>query len=89
LFGLWQYDDETTILISEEDLKRLPHNSLVISPEKWKIIKLCGRPIGFEETGNRLSRSNKFGVDVKRVIILYIELIRTLLTRHCELNESC
>lgn len=51
LFGLWQCDEETTILVTEEDVKRFPENSLVMSPEKWKIIKLCGRPIGFDETG--------------------------------------
>ena len=51
MLGLWSCDDELTLLISEEDSKLFPPNSLIISPEKWKIIKLCGRAIEFDETG--------------------------------------
>lgn len=55
MFGLWRFCDgsesELTLLLEEEDLDRFPMGSLSISPQRWRVAKLCGRPIDFDETG--------------------------------------
>lgn len=55
MWGLWRYCDgtesELTILLEEEDLGRFPMGSLAISPQRWRVAKLAGRPIAFDETG--------------------------------------
>lgn len=51
LWGVWFYNDEATFLIHENDLTSFPLDSLILSPQQWKVIKLCGRPIAFNETG--------------------------------------
>lgn len=51
MWGSWQYNDELTFLLEECDLSAFPPDSLIISPQKWRVIKLCGRPIAFDETG--------------------------------------
>ncbi len=51
MIGVFRCDDEITLMISEDDVKIFPENSLLISPEKWRSVKLCGRAIGFDETG--------------------------------------
>lgn len=55
MWGLWRYCDgaesELTILLEEEDLSRFPMESLAISPQRWRVTKLAGRPIAFDETG--------------------------------------
>ena len=51
LWGVWFYNDEATFLINENDLSSFPLDSLILSPQQWKVIKLCGRPIAFNETG--------------------------------------
>jgi hypothetical protein len=58
LWGIWQCDDEVTLLLNEEDYKLFPEGSLIISPQSWRVIKLGGRPIEFDETGivNAMSR---------------------------------
>lgn len=49
--GLWQTDTELTLLLEENDSMAFPPDTLIISPQRWKIVKLCGRPIAFDETG--------------------------------------
>jgi hypothetical protein len=52
LWGVWYYHNEATFLFPENDYESFPKdNSLVVSPQTWKVIKLCGRPIAFHETG--------------------------------------
>ena len=49
--GLWQVDSELTLMLEEADLDAFPEGSLVVSPQRWKVIKLTGRAIEFDETG--------------------------------------
>jgi hypothetical protein len=64
MWGVWYFNEEATFLIQENDLSAFPiqdsnsnnnHNNdndgFVISPQQWKVVKLCGRPIEFNETG--------------------------------------
>jgi hypothetical protein len=51
MWGLWQCDSELTLLLEEADVESFPAGSLVVSPQRWKVIKLCGRAIEFDETG--------------------------------------
>jgi len=51
MWGLWQCDSELTLLLEEADVESFPEGSLVVSPQRWKVIKLCGRAIEFDETG--------------------------------------
>lgn len=51
MWGLWQCDDEITLLLNDEDYKLFPDSSLIVSPQSWRVIKLAGRPIDFDETG--------------------------------------
>jgi hypothetical protein len=37
--------------LEESDVDRFPEGSLVVSPQPWRVIKLCGRAIAFDETG--------------------------------------
>jgi hypothetical protein len=65
MWGVWYFNDEATFLIQENDLSAFPiqdstnnnhsdnnnDDGFVISPQQWKVVKLCGRPIEFNETG--------------------------------------
>jgi hypothetical protein len=51
MMGFWQREDELTFLIDEEDLDMFPEGALDVSPQRWRVIKLCGRAIEFDETG--------------------------------------
>lgn len=51
IWGIWQCDEEVTLLLSDDDVGLFPDGSLVVSPQRWKVIKLSGRPIAFDETG--------------------------------------
>jgi hypothetical protein len=51
IWGIWQCDEEVTLLLSDDDVNLFPDGSLVVSPQRWKVIKLGGRPIAFDETG--------------------------------------
>jgi len=51
MWGMWQFDNEVTLLLEEEDIDKFPPGSLTISPQRWRIVKLAGRPIAFDETG--------------------------------------
>ena len=51
MIGVFRCDEEITLMISEDDVQSFPENSLLISPETWRSIKLCGRAIEFDETG--------------------------------------
>lgn len=51
MWGLWQQGSEITLLMEEDDIYSFPSHLLTRSPQRWKVIKLCGRTIGFNETG--------------------------------------
>eukprot|EP01038_Epipyxis_sp_PR26KG_P008721 gene8721-11783_t len=51
MWGLWESQNEVTFLLDNNDIDKFPQGSLTISPQRWRIIKLCGRPIAFDETG--------------------------------------
>jgi len=38
-------------LVSPIIYVRFPEGALVLSPQRWRLIKLCGRAIDFDETG--------------------------------------
>lgn len=60
MWGLWQQENEITFLLEERDVKLFPDNFLQTSPQEWRVVKLCGRPIAFDETGvvSAMSRIN-------------------------------
>jgi len=51
MFGIWKCQDEYTLLLEENDVALFPEDALIVSPQRWKVIKLCGRSIEFDETG--------------------------------------
>jgi len=51
LWGLWRSGEELTFLLDENDVYRFPEESLVISPQRWRVVKLCGRALDQHETG--------------------------------------
>lgn len=51
MWGIWQQQGEITVLMEEDDIYSFPNHVLTRSPQRWKVIKLCGRPIAFNETG--------------------------------------
>eukprot|EP01034_Spumella_vulgaris_P029521 gene29521-36587_t len=60
LWGAWQCDGEVTLLLDESDLPRFPPDSLDLSPQKWRCIKLTGPAIPFSTTGV-VSLMNRIG----------------------------
>lgn len=62
-WGIWQCNEEVTFLLYEDDVKLFPEGSLIISPQQWKVIKLGGRNVEFEETGivSAMSRMDEYG----------------------------
>ena len=63
IWGLWQCENELTFLLDESDIDLFPEGALEISPQRWKLIKLCGRAIDFDETGI-VSAMSKIDVNV-------------------------
>lgn len=51
MWGMWRFGSEMTFLLEEEDLHRFPQGSLEVYPQRWRVVKLAGRPIAFDETG--------------------------------------
>ena len=51
MWGLWRCENEVTLLLEEADVDRFPEGSLIVSPQSWRVIKLAGRPIDYDETG--------------------------------------
>jgi hypothetical protein len=51
MWGMWQSENELTFLLNEDDVERFPPGALVLAPQRWRVIKLCGREIDFNETG--------------------------------------
>jgi hypothetical protein len=51
LVGVWQYNDEVTLLLEEGDEELFPEGALTVSPLRWRGIRLGGRPVLFHETG--------------------------------------
>lgn len=43
MWGLWQCENELTFLLDENDINSFPEGSLIVSPQRWRIIKLGGR----------------------------------------------
>jgi hypothetical protein len=63
MWGLWQCENELTFLLDESDVDKFPEGALMLSPQRWKLIKLCGREIDFDETGI-VSAMSKIDQDV-------------------------
>lgn len=51
MWGMWHQNREITFLLDERDVELFPKDALVTTPQQWRVIKLCGRPIAFNETG--------------------------------------
>lgn len=51
MWGMWQCGDEITFLLEEDDVAQFPPGALQIVPQQWRVIKLSGRAIDFDETG--------------------------------------
>jgi hypothetical protein len=51
MWGVWQSGEEITFLLEESDILEFPEGALTVSPQHWRVIKLSGRPIDFDETG--------------------------------------
>ncbi len=51
MWGIWQSGDEITLLLEESDIHQFPLGALQVSPQHWRVIKLSGRTVGFDETG--------------------------------------
>jgi len=49
--ALVEMEGEVTLLLEEETLPLFPPLALLPCPLRWRALKLCGRPFGFEETG--------------------------------------
>jgi len=46
-----EMEGEVTLLLEEASLSLFPPLALLPCPLRWRALKLCGRPFGFEETG--------------------------------------
>lgn len=55
---MWQCGDELTFLLDESDVDSFPESALTVSPQRWRLIKLGGRLIEFDETGIVTAMSN-------------------------------
>ena len=51
MWGFWRCQDEVTFLLPELDVPLFSEDALVVSPQRWCVVKLCGRAIDFDETG--------------------------------------
>lgn len=51
MWGLWKCQDELTLLLDEADFDRFPEGALDMTQQRWRVVKLCGRAIEFDETG--------------------------------------
>lgn len=51
MLGIWCFQEELTVLLEEGDIDLFPEDCLVVSPQRWRVVKLCGRTIEFDETG--------------------------------------
>ena len=51
MWGFWQCENELTFLLDESDVDSFPEGALTVSPQRWRLIKLGGRMIEFDETG--------------------------------------
>lgn len=51
MWGMWQCENELTFLLDESDVDSFPEGALTVSPQRWRLIKLGGRMIEFDETG--------------------------------------
>ena len=51
MWGFWQCENELTFLLDESDVESFPEGALTVSPQRWRLIKLEGRQIEFDETG--------------------------------------
>ncbi|POM72706.1 Hypothetical protein PHPALM_10543 [Phytophthora palmivora] len=43
--------EEVSLIIDERCLPSFEEDSLIVSPDRWRAIKLSGRAYGFDETG--------------------------------------
>jgi hypothetical protein len=63
MWGMWQSEGEITMLLDESDVEKFPVGALTISPQRWRVIKLGGRAIEFDETGI-VSAMSKIDVNI-------------------------
>lgn len=53
-FSFWCYcetAEEVSLIMHERCLSAFSEESMIVSPDRWRAIKLCGRTYGFDETG--------------------------------------
>lgn len=53
-FSFWCYcetAEEVSLIMHERCLSAFAEDSMIVSPDRWRAIKLCGRTFGFDETG--------------------------------------
>ena len=50
-WGIWRCENEITLLLEESDVDQFPEGALIVSPQPWRIVKLSGREIQYDETG--------------------------------------
>ncbi|CCI41929.1 unnamed protein product [Albugo candida] len=43
--------EEISLVVDERSLLSFPQEAVVVAPDRWRAIKLCGRLYGFDETG--------------------------------------
>ncbi len=43
--------EEVSLIVDEESLSEFNESSVIVSPDRWRVIKLCGKTYGFDETG--------------------------------------
>jgi hypothetical protein len=51
MWGIWQTGSEITLLLDESDADLFPEGAVTCTAQRWRVVKLSGRPIQFEETG--------------------------------------
>ncbi|OQR88836.1 hypothetical protein THRCLA_10069 [Thraustotheca clavata] len=52
--SFWCYSEtseEISMIVDEDSLAHFSENAVIVSPDRWRGITLCGRRVGFEETG--------------------------------------
>ncbi|KAF0689955.1 Aste57867_18599 [Aphanomyces stellatus] len=52
--AFWCYcetGEEISLIVDEECLVAFSESAVIVSPDRWRVIKLCGRTYNFDETG--------------------------------------
>ncbi|TYZ60011.1 hypothetical protein PybrP1_002202 [[Pythium] brassicae (nom. inval.)] len=54
MVSFWSYcetAEEISLIVTERYLESFEDDAIIVSPDRWRAIKLCGRTYGFDETG--------------------------------------